>query len=82
MLCATPMCRNLITGTTEYDYGCDSRCAGANHCLLVELSARLAPVKEQVIELRSAAFIQTDNLTIEHSLAITRRRDCFPKLSE
>jgi hypothetical protein len=39
-------------------------------------------MKEQVIELRSSTSIETDNLTIEHYLAVTRRSECLPKCFE
>ena len=39
-------------------------------------------MKEEVIELRSAAFVETDDLSIEHSLAVTRRSQLFAEFSE
>jgi hypothetical protein len=44
--------------------------------------AWLAPMKEEVIELRSSTLVETDNLSIEHSFASARRSQFFPKLSE
>ncbi len=39
-------------------------------------------MKEQVVELRSATLVETDNLAIEHSRASTRRSHCLAKRIE
>jgi hypothetical protein len=39
-------------------------------------------MKEQVVELRSSTFIETDDFPVDDRPAITRRSQFFPKLSE
>ena len=39
-------------------------------------------MKDQVVELRSATLVETDNLSIEHGLAVPRCGHCSPKCAK
>ena len=51
-----------------------------SHQQIEREEARLTPVKEQVIELRLASFVETDNFSVEHCLPLIGRCQCLTKI--